>query len=61
MARIFVTCPETRMALYTGLDMDKSEFKSSEFRNKKVKYSHCRQVHECHKEDTYLVGADVGS
>ncbi len=61
MARIFVTCPETKMALYTGMDMDKAEFESADFRDQQIKCPHCGQVHVWHKEDTYLVGGDVGS
>ena len=61
MTRVFVTCPETKMALYTGMDMDKSEFESSDLQDQRVKCSHCGQVHVWQKEDAFLIGSDVGS
>jgi hypothetical protein len=61
MARIFVTCPETNMPVYTGLAMDKSSFESSTLRDKRVTCPHCGKVHVWQKEEAYLVGGEVGS
>ncbi len=61
MARIFVTCPETDMPVYTGLAMDKSSFESSTFRDKRVTCPHCGKVHVWQKEEAYLVGGEIGS
>ena len=41
MARIFVTCPETEMPVYTGIAMDERSFESSALQDKNVKYPHC--------------------
>jgi hypothetical protein len=56
MPRIFVTCPETEMPVYTGVAMDESLFKSSDLRDKRVMCPHCGKVHVWKKEDAYLVG-----
>lgn len=61
MARIFVTCPETEMPVYTGIAMDERSFESSAFQDKNVKCPHCGNVHVWQKEDAYLVGGEVGS
>lgn len=56
MARIFVTCPETNMPVYTGIAMDESSYESADFENETVKCPHCGKVHMWQKEDAYLVG-----
>lgn len=56
MARIFVTCPETEMPVYTGIAMDESSFESSDLQDKRVMCPHCGKVHVWQKEDAYLVG-----
>ena len=58
MARIFVTCPETNMPVYTGLAMDRPSFESSTLEDERVTCPHCGKVHVWQKEDAFLVGGE---
>lgn len=58
MARIMITCPETDMPFYTGLDVDRAAFGSADLEEQSATCPHCGKVHAWRKEDAFLVGEE---
>ncbi len=53
-----ITCPETDMPFYTGLDMEHTPFESADLEDESATCPHCGKVHAWRKEDAFLVGED---